>query len=146
MPAAGSTALPRLSEPTSVLYYNDQPPEMIFYQGLARLKLGRSEEAHAIFARLVDYGKAHLNDEVRVDYFAVSLPDLMVFDADLNQRNREHCHYIMGLGYLGLGDLPAAEEQLEAVLALDANHLGAILHLRMVSRDHSIPDLGDLSS
>lgn len=96
------------------------------------MKLGHSEEAHAIFTRLVEYGKAHLDDEVKVDYFAVSLPDFMVFDADLNQRNRQHCHYIMGLGYLGLGDLPAAKEHLEIVLALDANHLGATLHLRLV--------------
>ncbi|HEU0293006.1 MAG TPA: tetratricopeptide repeat protein, partial [Anaerolineales bacterium] len=81
-----------LSEPTSALYYNDQPPDMIFYQGLARLKLGRGEEARAIFTRLVDYGKSHLNDEVTADYFAVSLPDFMVFDADLKQRNQGHCH------------------------------------------------------
>jgi len=121
-----------LSEPTSAMYYNDQPPDMIFYQGLARLKLGRSEDAHAIFTKLVNYGEAHLNDEVKVDYFAVSLPDFMVFDADLNQRNRGHCHYMMGLGYLGLGDFPAAKEHLEAVLALDINHLGATLHLRLV--------------
>jgi hypothetical protein len=37
-----------------------------------------------------------------------------------------------GLGYLGLGDLPAAKEHLEIVPALDANHLGATLHLRLV--------------
>jgi tetratricopeptide (TPR) repeat protein len=119
-----------LSEPTSAMFYNDQPPDMIFYQGLARLKVGQIEKAHAIFTKLVDYGKAHLNDEVKVDYFAVSLPDFLVFDADLNQRNRQHCHYMMGLGYLGLDDLLAAKEHFEAVLALDANHLGATLHLR----------------
>ncbi|HEU0293007.1 MAG TPA: hypothetical protein VFR47_09745 [Anaerolineales bacterium] len=39
---------------------------------------------------------------------------------------------MMGLGYLGLGNLPAAREHLEAVLALDANHLGATLHLHLV--------------
>jgi len=57
------------------MYYNDQPPEMIFYQGLALRKLGRLAEAQAIFTRLVDYGQAHLNDKVQMDYFAVSLPD-----------------------------------------------------------------------
>jgi tetratricopeptide (TPR) repeat protein len=121
-----------LSEPTSALYYNDQPPDMIFYQGLARLKLGRAAEARAIFARLVEYGQAHLNDEVKVDYFAVSLPDFMVFDVDLNLRNQVHCHYMMGLGYLGLEDMPAAREHLQAVLALDANHPGATLHVRLM--------------
>lgn len=136
-----------LSEPTSAMFYNDQPPDMIFYQGLACLKLGRREGARAIFTKLVDYGKTHLNDEVKVDYFAVSLPDFLVFEADLNQGNRQHCHYMMGLGYLGLGDLLAAREHLEAVLALDASHLGATLHLRLVQKsDRLIPDSGDTSA
>ena len=30
------------SEPASAMYYNDQPPDMIFYQGLARRKLGQT--------------------------------------------------------------------------------------------------------
>jgi len=119
---------------------------MIFYQGLARLKLGQIEQARTIFTKLVDYGKAHLHDEVKVDYFAVSLPDFLVFDADLNQGNQQHCHYMMGLGYLGLGDVLAAREHFEAVLALNANHLGATLHIRMVHSDHPIRDLGDINS
>ncbi len=78
-----------LSEPTSAVYYNDQPPDMIFYQGLAKEKL-HSASAET-FRKLVDYGQAHLQDEVKFDYFAVSLPDFLVFDQDLNQRNRIHC-------------------------------------------------------
>ena len=34
-----------LSEPTSAMFYNDQPPDMIFYQGLARQKMEQSKEA-----------------------------------------------------------------------------------------------------
>ncbi len=124
-----------LSEPTSAMYYNDQPPDMIFYQGLARLKLNRADEARAIFSKLVAYGQAHQNDEVKMDYFAVSLPDFLVFDVDLNERNRRHCHYMQGLGYLGLNDSAAAQEQFDAVLALDANHLGATRHRRMIMPD-----------
>jgi tetratricopeptide (TPR) repeat protein len=121
-----------LSDPASPMYYNDQPPDMIFYQGLALQKLDRLDEARNIFQKLVDYGNTHLNDQVTMDYFAVSLPDFLVFDVDLNQRNRLHCHYMLGLGYLGLGDQNAAREHLEVVLAGDANHLGATIHLRMI--------------
>jgi tetratricopeptide (TPR) repeat protein len=121
-----------LNEPTSALYYNDQPPDMIFYQGLARLKLNRISEARSIFDKLVSYGQTHLNDEVKVDYFAVSLPDFLVFDVDLNERNRLHCHYMQALGYLGVGDLTAAQEHFDAVLALAINHLGATLHWQMI--------------
>ena len=117
-----------LSEPTSAMYYNDQPPDMIFYQGLARQKLGRDAEARQIFQKLVDYGQAHLDDDVTMDYFAVSLPAFLVFDEDLNQRNRIHCHYVMGLGQLGLGNVEAARQHFNQVLALDANHQGAMAH------------------
>lgn len=116
------------SEPTSAVYYNDQPPDMIFYQGLARRKLGQASEAQAIFQKLVDYGRAHLHDEVKLDYFAVSLPHFLVFDEDLNRRNRIHCLYIMALGYSGLEAHAEAEAHYAEVLALDAAHLGATLH------------------
>jgi len=121
-----------LGDPTSPRYYNDQPPDMIFYQGLALLKLGREQPAHTVFQKLVDYGSAHMQDEVVMDYFAVSLPDFLVFDVDLNERNRLHCHYLQGLGYLGLGDRSSARSHFETALALDPSHLGASLHLGMI--------------
>ncbi|MFN8497107.1 MAG: DUF5107 domain-containing protein [Anaerolineae bacterium] len=126
--AAFETAAAGSSEPVSAMYYNDQPPDMIFYQGLARRQLGRAAEADAIFHKLVEYGQAHLDDEVKMDYFAVSLPTFLVFDEDLNARHRVHCYYMMGLGHLGLGNLAEAERAFDAVLSLDANHQGALLH------------------
>jgi len=122
-----------LSEPASAMYYNDQPPDMIFYQGLARRALGQEADARAIFQKLVDYGLAHLDDEIAMDYFAVSLPDFLVFDEDLSLRHHIHCHYMMGLGRLGLGDARAALEQFGEVLKIDANHTGVIVHTRMVA-------------
>jgi tetratricopeptide (TPR) repeat protein len=62
-----------LSEPSSPMYYNDQPPDMVFYQGLARAKLGDEQGARAVFQKLIDYSHHHMDDEVEVDYFAVSL-------------------------------------------------------------------------
>lgn len=129
-----------LSEPASALYYNDQPPDMIFYQGLARQKLGKQAEAQTLFQKLVDYGCDHLNDDIAMDYFAVSLPDFLVFDESLNQRNRIHCHYMIALGYLGLRDVDNAAQEFAAVLSLDPAHLGAVIHRAL------LPDMaaGDL--
>jgi tetratricopeptide (TPR) repeat protein len=126
--AAWQRASVGLSEPTSPLYYNDQPPDMIYYQGLARRQLGRPEDARLIFQKLVDYGRAHLDDAVTMDYFAVSLPDFLVFEDNLSDRNRIHCHYMMALGHLGLGEDEAARQHFGQVLALDASHLGATIH------------------
>ncbi|MGI5989170.1 MAG: hypothetical protein ACOX78_02740 [Lachnospiraceae bacterium] len=99
-------------EPAGMLYYNDQPAEMILYQGLALEKLGRKEEASKKFHRLFDYGEQHFFDHVTIDYFAVSLPDLKVFDDDLDARNRVHCEKLMALGLYGLGAKDKADEML----------------------------------
>jgi len=121
-----------LSDPSSAQYYNDQPPDSLFYQGLAYLKLKRTDDARAVFSKLIDYGSTHMNEEIVMDYFAVSLPDFLVFEADLQALNRLHCHYILALGYLGLGDSSKAKEHFDAILAIDANHIGATIHRKMV--------------
>lgn len=123
-----------LSDPTLAIYYNDQQPDKIFYQGLAWKKLGEQTKANEIFNKLVVFGNAHLNDTIKIDYFAVSLPDLLVFDQDLAQRNKNHCHYLIGLGLLGLnnGKQQEAEVHFDLVLQNDINHIGAILHKKMV--------------
>jgi tetratricopeptide (TPR) repeat protein len=122
-----------LSEPTSAMFYNDQPPDMIFYQGLAWEKLGQAANAQNVFTKLLDYGQTHLNDIVEIDYFAVSLPDFLVFDEDLKKRNQIHCYYMMALGYLGLQDTEIASKNFEQLLLLNRYHIGANLYasLRM---------------
>ncbi len=120
-----------LSNPTPAIFYNDQQPDKIFYQGLALLKLGRKEEAEVRFNNLISYGKKHRNDKVTLDYFAISLPDLLIWEEDLNVRNAIHCHYLIGLGELGLGSIKGARTALEEVIRLDRYHLPAHLHLAM---------------
>lgn len=117
-----------LAEPTAAMFYNDQQPDKIFYQGLAWNALGEKEKANLIFSKLVDYGKAHVHDEVKIDYFAVSLPDLLIFEDDLTVRNQTHCYYMMGLGYLGLNKKEAAD-CLTRALQNDVMHFGAKTHL-----------------
>lgn len=107
------------SEPGKTLYYNDQPADMILYQGLALLKLGQEKEAFRRFDRLISYGEKHLDDEVRIDYFAVSVPQMEVFDADEAAHHRAHCYYLMGLGYLGCGETKKANENFAQVARLE---------------------------
>ena len=112
------------TEPAAAMYYNDAKPEKIFYQGLALLKLGRTAEAHGRFHKLVGYGKQHLFEPQVMDYFAVSLPDLQIWDGDLNEKNRIHCLFMLALGYTGLGDKAHAERYLSEVEQMDINHQG----------------------
>ena len=114
------------TEPAAAMYYNDAKPEKIFYQGLALRKLGRENEARGRFNRLVTYGQNHLFDVVRMDYFAVSLPDLLIWEDSLQTKNEIHCKLMLALGYTGLGDSEKGGKFLEEVVALDNNHMGAL--------------------
>ena len=111
-------------EPAAAMYYNDAKPDKIFYQGLALRKLGREDEAHGRFFKLINYGKQHIYDKVVMDYFAVSLPDLLIWDDSLDTKNLIHCKYMLALGYYGMGDKDKALKYLSEVEELDNNHQG----------------------
>lgn len=121
-----------VGELSAAIYYNDQQPDKFFYQAMAWKKLGDSEKAGKMFNKLIQYGAAHFNDEIKIDYFAVSLPDLLTFDDDLNLRNKVHCSYLQGLGNLGLNNYILAEKAFRWVLENDAAHLGAKQHCQLI--------------
>ncbi len=120
------------SEPQQAFFYNDPQPDKIFYQGLAWRTLGEEDKARSRFNKLIAHGEKHLFDECKIDYFAVSLPDLAIWEDDLDKRNRIHCNYVMGLGHLGLGEKDKACRFLQEALDLDVNHLGAQVHQNMI--------------
>lgn len=120
-------------EPAGAMYYNDQPADMILYQGLSLLKLGRTGAARSRFYRLIDYGEQHVDDEARIEYFAVSLPDFLIFEEDLTRKNRAHCFYLLGLGYLGLDEREKAAVFFEKTLELEPSHMMGNVYQKMVS-------------
>ncbi|MDQ5929226.1 MAG: hypothetical protein QG594_1004, partial [Bacteroidota bacterium] len=112
------------TEPAAAIFYNDQKPDKIFYQGLALLKLGLVDEANTRFNNLIAFGEKHLNQTIKLDYFAVSLPDLLIWEDDLTFRNKIHCHYMLGLGNLGLEKIDQAKLHLHQAAKMDLNHQG----------------------
>lgn len=123
-----------LDDPSPAMFYNDQQPDKIFYQGLALQKLNRAEEAAHRFQKLIEYGETHINDTIRLDYFAVSLPDLLIWEEDLDLRNKIHCYYLMGLGRLGLQQTNEAIQALQKATDRDAYHTPAAIHLNMAKQ------------
>ncbi|MDR0894414.1 MAG: DUF5107 domain-containing protein [Prevotellaceae bacterium] len=121
------------SEPCQAFYYNDQQPDQIYYQGLALLALGETDHAKGRFNRLIDYGKQHLFDDCHIDYFAVSLPDLAIWEDDLNLRNRLHCYYLIGLGEQGLGHTDEARTYLAKALELDNSNMDILFHFNKLT-------------
>ncbi|MDR1879513.1 MAG: DUF5107 domain-containing protein [Tannerellaceae bacterium] len=120
------------SEPAAAIYYNDRKPDKIFYQGLALRRLNREDEARSRFNRLVSYGEKHLFDLFKLDYFAVSLPDLQIWEDDMDKKNRIHCHYLMGLGHAGLGNRQKAAHHFAVAHEMDNNHQGVQIHYKLL--------------
>ena len=93
------------SIPAPVRYYNDQPSDYIYYQGLAFAELGRKTDAENSFHQLVSFGEKHINDKIEYDFFAVSMPELEVYQEDIQKRNVDYCGYLIELGNKGLTEI-----------------------------------------
>jgi hypothetical protein len=70
-----------------------------------------------------------MDDEVKIEYFAVSLPDLQIFEEDLQKRNRIHCLFMMVLGHLGKGEREEADTLLRRLQELEPEHQGVKAHI-----------------
>ncbi len=99
-----------------------------YYRALAMRQLGDDAASEAL-QRLHRYAEKQMDAEVRIDYFATSLPNFLLFDDDLQQRNRIECLFLRGVARLGLGRQMDGEADLRHVLALDQNHMLARLEL-----------------
>ncbi len=127
-------ALTGTDEPAGAWYYNDQPADMILYQGLAYRELGQEKQARARFHRLTDYGEQHLEDLCKPEYFAVSLPDFLIFEEDYTKRNRAHCCYLIALGNFGLGNFEKAAGFLKQAQELDPSHMMCSIYGKLIGR------------
>ncbi|MGM0125302.1 hypothetical protein IGI37_002700 [Enterococcus sp. AZ194] len=123
------------NQPESVMYYNDQPADLILYKGLAHQKIGEEKEARTCFHKLLSYGEKHFYDEVAYDYFAVSLPATVVFKEDLSLKNQIYCEYLMGLAYIGLTDYQKATEIFNKILSKNPAYQGALQHLLFIKNE-----------
>ena len=74
------------------------------------------------FNAFIEYANNHMNDEMKIDYFAVSLPDFLIFEGDLNKNNKVHCNLMAALGYLGIGDTDNTKKYAKQGLELNQCH------------------------
>jgi tetratricopeptide (TPR) repeat protein len=110
-----------------------------YFQGMALREIGQSEAAHAVFASLADFAARQMAIEPQIDYFATSLPNLLLFDDDLAKRNRVESLLLSALAADGLGDSKTAIGGLKQLLTEDRNHLFATQMLRWLSREKIQP-------
>jgi len=88
-----------------------------YFRGLSLRELGREDEARTLFDDLRAFGEAGLHTPATIDYFATSLPNLLVFDEDLKARRNAGHHLLIALACHGLGHRKDAASHLANTLA-----------------------------
>jgi tetratricopeptide (TPR) repeat protein len=96
-----------------------------YFQALSLRALGNHQAAREVLSSLAEFARQQMELEPKIDYFATSLPDLLLFDDDLGKRNRIDSLVLAALANQGLGDVATAVAQFEQVLADDPSHLFA---------------------
>ncbi len=77
--------------------------ELSWYRGLALRELGRPDEARSLFESLRDYAREEQSKPAKIDYFATSLPNLLVFEEDLEEAKNSRAERLLALAKRGLG-------------------------------------------
>jgi len=106
--------------------------ELSYYKALSLKELGKTEEAQKLLRAIQQFGEAKLKEKAQIDYFATSLPLLLVFEEDIQKRNIIDAKYLIALAQVGLGDKKNALLNLKEVLQLNSMHVGAKDLLQLV--------------
>lgn len=99
--------------------------EMTYWKGMAQAKLGRRTESTRTFKALLASARKQLKTPATIDYFATSLPDMLLFIDDPDRRSRINALHLCGLALAGLRKPSDAKSHFAKVLAMDPGHLGA---------------------
>jgi tetratricopeptide (TPR) repeat protein len=99
--------------------------DMTFWTGMAYARLGHLKQAREIFQRIYDYSVQVQQQVPKIDYFATSLPAMLLFENDLAKQNQIEAKFLRAQAQLGLDREKEAKDLLCEVLQLDRNHGGA---------------------
>jgi Tfp pilus assembly protein PilF len=74
---------------------------------------------------LSEYAETLLTTPAKIDYFATSLPTMLLFEQDLQKSQERNARFMLAQASLMLGDAGQARDWLEQVLREDPNHAAA---------------------
>ena len=111
-----------------------QASTQTYFQALALRALGKMKQADAILSGLAKAADEKLKPDPVPDYFATSLPNMLLFRDDLKKRNLVESLLMKALATHGLGDGAKAASLLRNVLAEDPNCLFAAEMLQLVQQ------------
>ena len=96
--------------------------EMTYFSALAWSRLGEKAKAQQLLTDLLAYAKDLEKQPAVIDYFATSLPTMLLFDDDLQARQTTTARFLQAQALLGLGKKAKAGVMLTDVLRRDPNH------------------------
>jgi tetratricopeptide (TPR) repeat protein len=96
--------------------------EMTYYSAQSWEKLGQRGKARKLFRDLLAYAQQLQKARAKIDYFATSLPTMLLFDDDLQFRQETTALFLQAQAQLGLGRTAKARALLQTVLQRDPNH------------------------
>lgn len=96
--------------------------EMTYFSALAWERLGKKEKASGLLTDLLSYARNLEKQVARIDYFATSLPTMLLFDDDLQARQTTTARLLQAQALLGLGQTKKARTILADVLNRDPNN------------------------
>jgi len=95
---------------------------MTYYSALSSQKLGRPAQAKRLFHDLLVHGRRLQKSPANIDYFATSLPTMLIFEDDLQFHQTTTAIFFQAQASLGLGRKARAAALLRTVLQRDPNH------------------------
>jgi tetratricopeptide (TPR) repeat protein len=96
--------------------------EMTYFSALALKSLGKKAAAEKLLRQLLAYAKKLEKAEAKIDYFATSLPTMLLFEEDIQFRQQTSALFLQAQAYLGLGNRRRAGTLLDTVLRRDPGH------------------------
>lgn len=96
--------------------------EMTFFSAQALRRLGKKREAQLLFRDLRSHARDLAQQRAVIDYFATSLPTLLLFNDDLQERQILAARFMEAQAAFGLGDFATARRLLEHVLEKEPSH------------------------
>ena len=96
--------------------------EMTYYSAMALIRLERAKEGESLLRSLLGHARGVRCTKAAVDYFATSLPAMLLFNDDLQKRRRITSMFLEGQAALGLGYTHRGRRLLRETLRLDPSH------------------------
>jgi tetratricopeptide (TPR) repeat protein len=96
-----------------------------FWSAMALQRLGLKEKSAAIFQEIYDFSLQLEQQIPKIDYFATSLPAMLLFDEDMKQRQEITASFLRAQALVGLEDTEHGLALLRQLQERDRNHTGA---------------------